>query len=134
MARLNPKREMPLRLTAAFLLWALLAACRSPNSPPNPTLSPLETRGRSVFDSTCSRCHGRSGETVIVGPSLAGIATRGGSRIEGMDAPTYIRNSILSPNAYVVEGFAEGLMPENLKDQLSTQDVDAVVAYLLTLK
>ncbi len=131
---MNPKRVKSLRLTAAFLLWALLAACRSPNSPPNPTLSPLETRGRSVFDSYCSRCHGRSGETVSVGPSLAGIATRGGSRIEGMDAPTYIRNSILSPGAYVVEGFAEGLMPNDLKDQLSPEDVDAVVAYLLTLK
>ena len=87
-----------------------------------------------MFDSFCSRCHGRSGDTVIVGPSLAGIATQGGNRIEGMDAPTYIRDSILSPGAYVVEGFAEGLMPDNLKDQLSPQDVDAVVAYLLTLK
>ncbi len=125
---------MLLRLTAVFLLWASLAGCGSLPSPSTPTLSPLEARGQSVFRSNCSRCHGTSGETVVVGPSLAGIATRGGSRIEGMDAPSYIRNSILSPNAYVVEGFQEGIMPGVFKDQLSSQDLDSVVAYLLTLK
>lgn len=65
---------------------------------------------------------------------MAGIATWGGNRIEGMDASTYIRNSILNPDAYIVEGFPEGIMLLDLKDQMSTEDLEAVVAYLLTLK
>jgi mono/diheme cytochrome c family protein len=87
-----------------------------------------------VFESYCARCHATSGESVIVSPSLAGIASQGGNRIEGMDAPAYIRGSILNPGAYTVEGFPEGVMPLNLKDQLSPDDLEAVVAYLLTLK
>jgi cytochrome c len=125
---------MPFRILAVFLLWAALAACDSLRPPPTPVRSPLEIRGRSVFETYCARCHGTSGETVIVGPSLVGIASQGGSRIEGMDAPAYIRDSILNPNAYTVEGFPEGIMPLDMKDQMSPDDLDAVVAYLLTLK
>lgn len=131
---MNPKRTMPLRFIAVFLLLALLVACNSFIAPPTPARSPLEIRGRSVFDSYCSRCHGTSGETVVVGPSLAGIVTRGGNRIEGLDAEAYIRDSILNPNVYTVEGFPEGVMPLDLKDQMSPEDLEAVVAYLLTLK
>jgi len=46
----------------------------------------------------------------------------------------YIRISILSPSAYTVEGFPEGVMPSTLKDELAKEDLDAVIAYLLTLK
>ena len=113
---------------------ASLAACNNNSAPPKPTLSPLESRGRGVFDLNCSRCHASSGETVVVGPSLAGVATRGGTRIEGMDAEAYIRDSILNPTAYTVEDFPEGVMPLTLKDELSPEQLDAVVAFLLTLK
>ncbi|HEX9922760.1 MAG TPA: cytochrome c [Anaerolineae bacterium] len=125
---------MPFRILAVFLLWVALAACDSLKPPPTPVLSPVEIRGRSVFETYCARCHGTSGETVIVGPALAGIASRGGSRLEGMAAPAYIRDSILNPNAYIVEGFPEGIMPLDMKDQMSPDDLDAVMAYLLTLK
>jgi mono/diheme cytochrome c family protein len=87
-----------------------------------------------VFKNYCSNCHSTSSETIIVGPSLVGIATRGGDRIEGMDAQTYIRDSILNPNAYTVENYPQGIMPLNMVDALSSEDLDAVVAYLLTLK
>lgn len=112
----------------------MLAACSSLISQPTPTLSPRAARGRSVFDTYCSRCHGTSGDTVVVGPSLAGVVTRGASRIEGMDAPAYIRDSILNPRAYTVEDFPEGIMPPDFKDQMSPEDLESVVAYLLTLK
>lgn len=46
----------------------------------------------------------------------------------------YIRNSILNPNGYTVEGYPEGTMPSSLKDELAEEDMDAVIAYLLTLK
>jgi mono/diheme cytochrome c family protein len=125
---------MILRFKAAWLLWmVVVTACSTINAAPEATLSPLEIRGRGVFDAVCSRCHGRSGDTVVVGPSLAGVATRAGSRIEGMDAETYIRDSIQNPGAYTVEGFPEGVMPEMLKDELTPEQFDAVVAFLLTL-
>jgi len=125
---------MLLRFIALLLLLASLAACNSLKPPPTPVLSPLESRGRGVFVANCSRCHASSGETVIVGPSLAGVATRGSTRIEGMDAEAYIRDSILNPTAYTVEGFPKGVMPSTFKDELSPEQLDAVVAYLLTLK
>lgn len=122
------------QIIAVFLLSAFLVACSSLVPPATPTLPPLESQGKIVFESYCANCHGTSGETVIVGPSLAGIATKGGDRIEGMDAQAYIRDSILDPNAYTVEGFPEGIMPLNMKDALSSEDLNAVVTYLLTLK
>ena len=124
---------MQLRLITVFLLLALVA-CSSQAPSPTPTLLALESQGQIVFKSYCSNCHSTSSETVIVGPSLAGIATRGGDRIEGMDAQAYIRDSILNPNAYTVDGFPQGIMPLNMKDALSSEDLDAVVSYLLTLK
>ena len=124
---------MQYRSITVFLLMALVACSNSLPSP-TPTLLPLESQGQVVFKNYCSNCHGTSGETVIVGPSLAGIATRGGDRMAGKDAQAYIRDSILNPNAYTVEGFPEGIMPLNMKDALSPKDLDAVVAYLLTLK
>ncbi len=125
---------MPLRLVVFVCLTVCLAACSSLLPPPTPTRSPLEQKGRAVFETYCSRCHGTASDTVIVGPSLAGVASRAGSRVPGQDAETYLRDSILIPTAYTVEGFPEGIMPPTLSDQLSAEDLEAVVAYLLTLK
>ena len=38
-------------------------------------------------------------------PDLAGIATRADTRIEGMDALTYMANSIYDPESFIVDGF-----------------------------
>ena len=59
---------------------------------------------------------------------------RASERVPGMDARAYITQSILDPSAYVVEGFPDGLMPRKLDQELSKEDVEAVVAYLMTLK
>ena len=109
-----------------------LAACES-FSPP-PTLSPEVVRGRAVFESYCSRCHGTVGETVVVGPSLAGIAVTGGERTAGMDARAYILESIKSPSKFVVDGFEQGVMPEDISDEISEEDLNGLVEYLMTLK
>jgi hypothetical protein len=50
-----------------------------------------------------------SGE-VIVGPSLANVASRASEHKPGLSAEEYIRESILDPNAYIVEGFSDGMM------------------------
>lgn len=46
----------------------------------------------------------------------------------------YIRNSIMNPNGYTVDGFPENTMPTSLKDELSEEKLEAVIAYVLTLK
>jgi mono/diheme cytochrome c family protein len=87
-----------------------------------------------VFESYCSRCHSTNKDVVVVGPSLAGIALRGDTRIEGMDSENYIRFSIMNPGGYTVEGFPENTMPASLKEELTDDNLEAIIAYLMTLK
>lgn len=122
------------RAAVTLLVFFTLVGCAgSPTKAESPTLSPQELQGQKVFKSYCSACHASSGDTVVVGPSLAGIATRGATRIDGMDARQYIMQSLLKPDAYTVEGFPESTMPSDLSDQLSQEDLEALVAYLLIL-
>ncbi len=74
----------------------------------------------------CITCHSLTPDEVIVGPSMAGIASRGDE--------AYIRESILTPDAQLVEGFPAGTMPQVWGDELSDAQLDQIVAYLLTLK
>ena len=126
---------MLLRKVLTLVPVLLLAAC-SVAQTTNVTSTPTEQelRGKYVFDSFCGRCHSRLEGEIIVGPSLNGIASQAGDRIDGLDAEEYIRQSILEPDAYIVDGYAEGLMPSTLAEELEPDQLDAVVAYLLTLK
>jgi len=117
------------------MLLLLLAACGGGAAaetavPPTPTLSPQLAQGQKVFVAHCGACHSTAAGTVIVGPSLAGIATRGSERVDGFDARTYIYSSVMQPGDYVVEGF-DNLMPKDLAKKLTGEELDAVVAYLL---
>ena len=49
-------------------------------------------------------------------------------------ATDYIHQSIVEPNAYVVEPFAEGLMYQNYGTDLTEQEINDLVAYTLTLE
>jgi cytochrome c5 len=51
-----------------------------------------------------------------------------------MDAEMYIWNSIMNPNGYTVEGFPENTMPASLKEELTDDNLEAIIAYLMTLK
>jgi len=68
-----------------------------------------------------------------VGPSLAGIATLAATRVPGMSAEEYIRESILHPDAHIVPGF-DNKMPSYISEGLSPQDIDDLVGFLMTLK
>jgi mono/diheme cytochrome c family protein len=117
-----------------FIGYCFLTACGSdPADLPTPTFTPQEANGKEVFNLHCATCHATNPDTVIVGPSLAGLSTRAGTRLPGQDAKTYIQTSILKPNAYIVEGFPDSMLPDIAK-RLSGEDFDAVVAYWLTLK
>jgi mono/diheme cytochrome c family protein len=134
--RLNdlPSRPRSLALLLVSVLL-LLAACGGPEietaALPTPTLSPQLAQGRKVFVAHCGACHSMGASTTIVGPSLAGIAQHGAERVDGFDARTYIYSSIMQPDDYVVEGF-DNLMPKDLAKKLTGEELDAVVAYLLS--
>jgi mono/diheme cytochrome c family protein len=120
-----------------FLGLLFLAACggtavSTPTSPP-PTLPTQAQLGKQVFSRVCGSCHSTTPNTVIVGPSLAGVASRAATRVEGQDATTYLLTSIMQPDAYLVEGY-ENLMPASLSTQLTGEEIDSVVAYLQTLQ
>ena len=97
--------------------------------------------GKKLFEQSviegepgCSTCHSLEPGKTIVGPSLAGLASRAGSTVPGMSAEEYIRQSILDPDAHVVEGFPAGTMPKVWGDILSEEQINQLVAFLMTLK
>jgi mono/diheme cytochrome c family protein len=118
-----------------FLCLLLLVACGGAAAEPTavPTLSPQAQVGKQVFSRVCGACHSTSPDTIIVGPSLAGVASRAEARVEGQDAYTYLLTSVMQPDAYLVEGY-ENLMPASLSKELTGEELDAVIAYLQTLK
>lgn len=77
----------------------------------------------------CTACHSLDG-TAGVGPSYLGLGERAAEMLEGYSAEEYVRESILNPCAFVVEGFS-CVMPQNYGDQLSPQDLADLVAFTL---
>ena len=53
--------------------------------------------------------------------------------MSGQTAAEYLRESIISPSAYVVDGFDDGKMPGDWAEILTDAEIEAVVGYLLTL-
>ena len=123
------KFKVPFILLAALLL----AACSTSAAQPEPTLTPQQLQGQGVFNLRCAQCHATVPDTVVIGPSLYGIATRAGTRMEGYDAEAYIERSILVPTDYIVEGFPN-TMPTNFGKELTSEELSAVVSYLMTYK
>jgi len=48
-----------------------------------------------------------------------------------MSAEVYLRESIVDPSAYIVEGYSD-YMPKGFKFLLSEEDIDNLVAFLRT--
>ena len=104
---------------------------------PNSTPEELAEFGRAIAEGSglCMTCHtiGKSGPGLRY-PDLAGIATRAATRIEGMDALTYMAHSIYDPESFIVPGFAGG-MPIINKPPIGLDDEEMiqVLAYLQSL-
>ncbi len=81
----------------------------------------------------CVACHelASANATGQVGPSLNGIGGRAANQQPGVSAEDYIRQSILMPNAYIVGGFAENIMPKDFGQRMDPPELDALVSYLL---
>jgi cytochrome c oxidase subunit 2 len=78
-----------------------------------------------IFTSAgCSGCHtlAKAGATAKVGPDLG--------KLGNVDA-NFIRTSIVDPNADVTKGYNPNIMPQDFKQKLSKEELDALVKYLL---
>ena len=84
-----------------------------------------------LFTTNCSACHS-TGNDKIVGPGLAGVGDRAGSRVDGLSVDEYLEQSLREPDAFIVDGFTPGLMPN--WEKLGDDSIDALVTYLKTLK
>lgn len=81
-------------------------------------------RGQALFNSAgCSACHAVQGvSSAEVGPELTNVFAEKGA--------DYIHESIVNPDAVIVEGYADNVMPEIFANLFSDQDLDDIIAFL----
>ena len=127
----------------AFVLLGLalfsLAACGGDEAAP--ASGERGAAGKEIFNQAiigtqagCMTCHSLEPSVTMLGPSLGKIGVEAGSRVPGVSAEDYLRRSILEPDADVAEGFTPGIMPKALADELSEQQLNDLVAFMLTLE
>lgn len=144
-------RKNTLTILLLTLGLLLLAACgggadeeTEPEEPPAPAGDPQA--GEELYNQTsigsapgCITCHNVDQtddplQPSPVGPSHYGLAGRADDYTEGQSAEEYLRESIREPDAHIVEGFTAGVMYQNYADDLTDEQIDNLVAYLLTLE
>jgi len=87
-----------------------------------------ETSGKAVFTTAgCGACHAftPAGTDAQVGPNLDKIDP-GGRPLED-----FVRESIVDPNANIVQGYQPNVMPGTFESSLSDEQLDALVQYLV---
>jgi cytochrome c2 len=130
----------------------------TPQSAPSPAVAPASTaapagpqaltysgngnavNGEKLFASQgCSACHSLKEGEKIIGPSLFHAGQTALGRIKDVTykgkaktAEEYIRESIVEPNTCVVPGFPAGVMVQDFGKKLSGQDIDDLIAFLVT--
>ena len=81
--------------------------------------------GAQVFaDAGCTGCHtlADAGSTATTGPVLD-------AALKGQDT-AFIEEAIVDPNKEVAEGYPPDVMPQTYADQLSPEELEALVSYL----
>ncbi|MFN2187306.1 MAG: c-type cytochrome [Candidatus Promineifilaceae bacterium] len=127
----SPAIRFRLFAVLLFLIGMLLASCGGGASPE--FSDPVFQRGQRIFKRECTACHSTKPGVNIVGPSLDGIASRAGTRVDGLDSRAYIYRSITKPSDYVVDGFVDQ-MPTTFRSSLTDEELDDLINFLLTLE
>ncbi len=95
--------------------------------------------GKAIFtgDGGCSACHtlADADSTSAIGPGLDELTAEAQKYGEqSKQSPEeYVKSSIESPDAFVVPKFNKGIMPGDFKEQLSPEEIDTLVKYLLSV-
>jgi mono/diheme cytochrome c family protein len=103
---------------------------------PTPATDDPVARGEAVYLAAgCGACHAITGVAEgVVGPAQTNIGEVAATRVDGLSAEEYIRQSILQPSAFIVDGYNEGIMPQNYGDTISPSDLEDLVTFLLAQK
>ena len=131
----------------------LLAACGGGQASAPTATAPSgdPARGQVLFASEakppCATCHTIEGiSTGQIGPELTHIASKAADRIKepgysgsATDAASYIRESIVTPNAFTASDCPTGtcfkdIMPQDFGKKLSEQQIADLAAFLLNQK
>jgi hypothetical protein len=110
---------------------AVAASCA-----PQPPASDPIARGRQIYERLdCASCHEPSLWNAFrrIGPPLDHVGTVAAERIPSVSAEEYIRRSIAAPGEFVVPGYPDS-MPRDLAAGLSAAELDALIAYLASLR
>jgi mono/diheme cytochrome c family protein len=125
-------------LSAAAVGVVLLAGCGGSKSDvgslPQATAADPVAAGRDVFTSAsagCSGCHtfAAAGAFGTLGPDLV-ARLRPDAETAGKGLTPFVYQSIVSPNAYVAEGYPRGVMPQDFGDRLSDEQLADLVAFI----
>jgi mono/diheme cytochrome c family protein len=102
---------------------------------PDPARGQLlyELGPEGVYEPFCANCHTLT-DLDLLGPGFEGIADRAATRVPGLSAEEYILQSIVDPEAYIVEGNwpEDEVMPTSYAEAYSEQDINDLVAFLMT--
>ncbi len=127
---------------AAFDTWLKQQGKSAAPAPPSTTqttttsssttpISP-SAAGLTVFNSNgCSSCHTLSAAkaTGTVGPNLDKLVSYAQQAHQPLES--FVRQSIVDPNAYIQPGYPKGVMPENFGHLLTKEQLDALVTFLV---
>lgn len=140
-------KSVYLQLVCVMIVLSLgIVACESQaGAKENQVLPPPEsignpTNGALIFGEwhgeapACSFCHVVEGTSSKTGPSLDGIASMAGKRVSGLDAVDYLRESILDPSAYIADGKDKSRMYKHFGDVFNDEEINDIIAYLITLE
>ena len=120
-----------------LIIMTLLVACGGGGGGEESEIGDVR-KGKQIFESggdsgvPCITCHTRDGSE-LVGPSLQGLKDRAGDRVPGLSAEEYVRQSITDPSSYLVDGY-EDTMAQTFSDAFSDEDINNLIAYVLTLE
>lgn len=121
--------------TFAVLLTAASLAPQPGSAASSATTAPaaaVTSRGALLFATKgCTGCHTHASfpnARMQVGPDLTAVAERAGTRVTGLDARAYVRQSLRDPGAYRVAGYS-AVMPDL---RLTDEQIDSLTAFLLS--
>ena len=115
------------------VVGAFGADCEPPEGvdvEPTPTFTPIPTGGGAtdgralIITYGCATCHTLESIPQAQGkdgPELTDIGSLGAD---------FIRQSIVDPSAVITEGYPDGLMPQDFAQQMTAEELDAVVEFL----
>jgi mono/diheme cytochrome c family protein len=136
---LNDEEISELATFIMFGNWSEVQALVAPGAPtpemPEGPSGSGDVLARSVFVSKgCVACHTIQeipSARGNIGPNLSNLGREAPTMKPGMSAQDYIRESILTPGAFLVPGY-QNLMP-SFQGQVTPEQLDALVDYLSKL-